>query len=145
MRDQAAINAKISQKAIERRDAGTLKMPPSFKKGFDPKRKVFNSEDAKHMLKVKSDKFWLITEQKLQNDEVVSYDVLRKYLSRIKKTCGHKIWNAKPLVLKMHHLDGDNKNNRLSNVELQCPNCHSQTFNFRKKKSSLNPAVEIAV
>lgn len=30
----------------------------------------------------------------------------------------------------MHHIDGNYKNNNLSNLQLLCPNCHSQTDNY---------------
>ena len=32
---------------------------------------------------------------------------------------------------ELHHKDGDNSNNELSNLEIICPNCHSLTGNFR--------------
>ena len=32
--------------------------------------------------------------------------------------------------VQVHHIDGNNKNNRRENVELLCPNCHSLTPNF---------------
>ncbi len=42
-------------------------------------------------------------------------------------------WNNKPISLEMDHIDGDCKNNKLENVRLLCPNCHSQTDTFRVK------------
>ena len=32
---------------------------------------------------------------------------------------------------ELHHKDGNNSNNELSNLEIICPNCHSLTENFR--------------
>jgi 5-methylcytosine-specific restriction endonuclease McrA len=49
-------------------------------------------------------------------------------------------WLGEPLVLELEHKNGDPTDNRLCNLELLCPNCHSQTptysgRNNRKKKS----------
>ena len=35
----------------------------------------------------------------------------------------------------MHHKDGDHLNNNLDNIQLLCPNCHSQTHNFAGNKN----------
>lgn len=49
------------------------------------------------------------------------------------EVCGIKEWNGKPLTLQLHHIDGDDTNNLLSNLQVICPNCHSQTDNFKGK------------
>lgn len=48
--------------------------------------------------------------------------------------CSIKEWQGNPLTLHIHHKDGNRYNNRLENLELLCPNCHSQTPNYCKKK-----------
>lgn len=45
--------------------------------------------------------------------------------------CGNTIWNGQPIVLEVHHKDGDRSNNELENLQLLCPNCHSMTSNWR--------------
>lgn len=45
--------------------------------------------------------------------------------------CGLSEWQEKPIVLELHHIDGDRYNNELENLQLLCPNCHSQTSNYR--------------
>jgi HNH endonuclease len=44
--------------------------------------------------------------------------------------CGISEWLGLPLSLALHHMNGDGRDNRLENLQLLCPNCHSQTDNF---------------
>jgi len=44
--------------------------------------------------------------------------------------CGIDRWLDQPLGLALHHVNGDRLNNRLENLQLLCPNCHSQTENW---------------
>lgn len=47
-------------------------------------------------------------------------------------------WNGKKITLELHHKDGNHKNNIESNLVYLCPNCHSQTFNYRYRNRSNN-------
>lgn len=40
------------------------------------------------------------------------------------------LWQEKPLVLAVDHIDGDAANNQPNNLRLLCPNCNSQTPTF---------------
>jgi hypothetical protein len=41
--------------------------------------------------------------------------------------CGLEEWQGRPISLELHHINGDGYDNRLENLQLLCPNCHSQT------------------
>jgi hypothetical protein len=43
------------------------------------------------------------------------------------RECGIDDWRGRPLSLELHHINGDGQDNRLENLALLCPNCHSQT------------------
>jgi hypothetical protein len=45
-------------------------------------------------------------------------------------TCGATEWFGRPLSLQLHHVNGDGKDNRIENLQLLCPNCHSLTDNW---------------
>lgn len=42
-------------------------------------------------------------------------------------------WNNLPLTLTLHHMDGNNKNHILKNLQILCPNCHTQTKTWGSK------------
>ncbi len=52
-------------------------------------------------------------------------------------TCGINEWLGSNLRLHLDHTNGVNTDNRLNNLRLLCPNCHSQTPTYcrnRKRK-----------
>lgn len=62
-------------------------------------------------------------------------DGVKEYKCEI---CGISSWNGKDLVLQLHHINGNHYDNDIDNLQILCPNCHSQTDNFciknRKQK-----------
>ena len=48
--------------------------------------------------------------------------------------CGLSEWLGKPIKCELHHITGDPTDNRIENLQILCPNCHSQTDNFRNRK-----------
>lgn len=71
----------------------------------------------------------------------VSQAVMRGYVQRHNlieykcQQCGcNGEWQNGFISLEIHHIDGNNKNNLLSNLQYLCPNCHALTDNFRNKR-----------
>lgn len=62
---------------------------------------------------------------------LVRAGLLRNHCQR----CGITDWNGEPLSLELHHLNGVGQDNRLENLTLLCPNCHSQTDSWGGRNS----------
>ena len=85
----------------------------------DPKRKTAKEYSMSTLVKSHVMKLKLIE------------DGLREHKCEI---CGITEWLGKPTPLELHHIDGNRFNNELSNLQILCPNCHSQTPNYSGKK-----------
>lgn len=51
--------------------------------------------------------------------------------------CGIHEWRGARLVLHLDHINGINNDNRLGNLRLLCPNCHSQTDTYCNRAREL--------
>ena len=76
----------------------------------------------------------------VKNSSYQPYKLLKRLIAEGRKEykcecCGNTEWNGKPISLELHHIDGDRSNNTYENLQALCPNCHSQTDNFRGKKN----------
>ena len=45
-------------------------------------------------------------------------------------------WNDKKLVLQIDHINGNRNDNRIENLRILCPNCHSQTSTYSGKNAA---------
>ena len=48
--------------------------------------------------------------------------------------CSKEWWLDNPIVLEVHHIDGNRTNNEYDNLQLLCCNCHATTDTWRNKK-----------
>lgn len=70
-----------------------------------------------------------------KNTHITSFKLKEKLIAAGLKEnkceiCGADIWLGKRLICQLHHINGDNTDNRLENLQILCPNCHSQTDNY---------------
>jgi 5-methylcytosine-specific restriction endonuclease McrA len=117
---------KISKKALENWENGVMDSIDFF---------VLNNLPRK---KEKSKATWdRKTNDKHNNGEKLHIQTIRKIM--LKKAeykcdvCNLSDWLGAPITLELHHIDGVNTNNETLNLQVLCPNCHSQTDNFRAK------------
>ena len=82
------------------------------------------------------------TEKYLSNEvHITSHKLKHRLLEEgyfeYRCSCCHlSEWLGQPIPLELHHKDGNKKNNRLSNLELRCPNCHYFTDTYKTKNWS---------
>lgn len=70
------------------------------------------------------------------NSTYQSHKLKRRLLAEgiknhICESCGLSEWKDNPIALELHHLNGNNRDNRLENLMLLCPNCHALTESYR--------------
>jgi len=53
--------------------------------------------------------------------------------------CGLSQWRGKNITLELEHADGNSANNDLANLQILCPNCHSQTDTYKAKNRGRGP------
>ena len=73
----------------------------------------------------------LLTAERPRNRQHIKSRLLAAGVKRARcEECGLAHWRGGRLSMSLHHVNGDRHDNRLENLLLLCPNCHSQTPTF---------------
>ena len=59
--------------------------------------------------------------------------------------CGLTEWRGEPLNIHLDHINGVKNDNRLQNLRMLCPNCHSQTPTFSGRNIRCRPELGSAL
>lgn len=116
----------------------------NYRKGIERYNNM--SQDAKNRMKWNKGKN-IITDERIKGHRdilcegsIASSTRIRELLFsaeiKVKKCecCFISEWNSKPITFELHHINGMSNDNRIDNLQILCPNCHSQTENFRGRK-----------
>lgn len=80
----------------------------------------------------------ILTEDSEYNRTQLKERLIQEGIKEYKcECCGITEWRGKPISLQLHHINGIHNDNRLFNLQILCPNCHSQTENFGTKGKGL--------
>lgn len=78
-----------------------------------------------------------LVERLIKDGGVICGSKLRVYLIKNKlkedkcSICSiPPIWNSKPLIMQVDHINGDHHDNRIENLRFLCANCHTQTDTY---------------
>jgi len=119
-----------------------LNIPFSTFSRYAKKWKVYNtSQGGKNTLKkeqIKLEDLFNGKRIKIKPREVKTKLLKNKYKEYKCEKCNLIEWNNQKISLELHHIDGDTYNNKLENLIILCPNCHSQTLTYRRKKNIKN-------
>ena len=79
----------------------------------------------------------ILVENRNYNSSTLKKRLIESGLKKDKcELCGcSNEWNGKPLILQLDHINGNHSDNRLENLRIVCPNCHSQTETFSNKRA----------
>lgn len=79
----------------------------------------------------------LVENSPYKNATSLKERLLREGLKEYRcERCKNTEWEGVPIPLQIHHVNGVHNDNRIENIQLLCPNCHSLTDTYAGKNAN---------
>ena len=79
----------------------------------------------------------LVENSKYKNATTLKERLIKEGIKEyICERCKNTEWEGKPIPLQIHHINGVHNDNRIENIQLLCPNCHSLTDTYAGKNAN---------
>lgn len=76
-------------------------------------------------------KIYLVDGVNIKGSDLKKRLIRENLMKDVCSECGlGDVWNGKKITLQLDHINGVRDDNRLENIRILCPNCHSQTPTF---------------
>lgn len=123
--------SKSPNKCSAVRIKNSLSLKQAYKDG--KKNIVFNSSHREKSIKSNIKKAFnnFLTNGTSYSNEAIKNILFKELLWKNEcSECKITSWLNKNLTMQLDHINGNSSDNRLANLRLLCPNCHSQTNTF---------------
>lgn len=106
-----------------------LNVPFPTGRGWNRGGSSNRKKSPKEVLRKRSDRYYR------ERGYVLLRVLLESGRKPVCEVCGSgPLWEGKPIRFDVHHVNGDRTDNRAKNLQILCPNCHTQTPNYGSKK-----------